>query len=128
MQDDIPDPEWLEHVFILEGAQLRSSVTLTEADVERLLQAAMARSRRSRWTPSEAQWLLRRLLEPFCGPGMARAAIELAVRRSTADDRPVGAHYWPVFISNLTESVGAVCGLAAAGLVGCAGRHLSIEA
>jgi hypothetical protein len=124
------DFAWLDKVLQTEGARLRSSVTMTDRDVERLLDAVLLQASATGcvWTPTHGLFVLRQLLQPFCGPGLAKVTIDLALRRSTPPhDRNLAAHHWPVFVSNLTDAVGGVCGLAAARLVGHAGEYLASE-
>ena len=69
---------------------------------------------------------LRFLMEPICGPGTARAAIELAVQRSAGDGSRVTGRNWRLFVGNLSDATSLICGLAAGRLVDRAGQCLTI--
>jgi hypothetical protein len=71
--------------------------------------------------------LLRLLVEPFCGPGTAGAAISLAVRRSTvADGQSDAPAVWNLFVSNMSEMISSVCGTEAGRLVNQVGVCLDV--
>lgn len=109
-----------------EAARMREDTQISEASLDRMLQAIPA-TKSGNWTAAEGLTLLHYLMEPICGPGAARATIELALRRSAESAGSVSARNWALFIENLTEATALICGLAAGRLVGRAGLSLGIE-
>ena len=119
-----------------EGARLRLSAQLPEAEIDSLLAGCLERIRAGEpaglrlglgWTVTEGMILLRSLMEPMCGLGTARATISLAARRSTADQQGhITERNWRIFVANLSEAIASVCGSAAGRLVSRAGVFLTI--
>ena len=111
-----------------EAARLRSALSTSPDQLDRLLAASLERIRQShaRWTFREAVMLLRVLLEPFCGSGTAGAAVHLAVRRSTLDGSPENPAAWKLFLSNMSETMSAICGTEAGRLVNQVGVCLNV--
>jgi anti-sigma factor RsiW len=120
-----------------EASRLHAALDLPERDMERLLARTVDKIRAAEpaclhsdlgWTIGEAMILLRSLLEPICGLGTARAAMELAVQRATANQPgSLSERNWRLFVSNLSDAVASICGSAAGRLVGQAGTCLAIE-
>ncbi len=114
-----------------ESERLRASLTMSEADTDRLLNGMLAQLRRDSEPrpPRQALLMVHLLLEPFCGMGTARASVSLAVRRSTSLREPdLNGRNWPVFVSNLSDTLASVCGIAAARLARRAGSLLVVSA
>jgi len=118
-----------------EGGQLRSAMTPspdeTDRFVDRVMEQVLAASPKS-WNASQARstaqglFLLRSLIEPIFGRGTAQVAIDLAVRRCTAQpDMELRHDDWPVFVNNLSETLGSISGSAAARLVSRVGAALA---
>jgi|SRR5215472_5172189 len=116
------------------AALVRSAVETLPGDVDRLLAESIRRIRacepaalrsNPRWSFKEAVVLLGLLVEPFCGPGTAGAAIRLAVRRSTDAQSDVPA-VWNLFVSNMSEMISSVCGTEAGRLVNQVGICLDV--
>jgi anti-sigma factor RsiW len=126
---------WRERL-VEAAALVRTAVETLPGDVDRLLAVSIQRiracepgARRSdpRWSFKEAVMLLRLLVEPFCGPGTAGAAISLAVRRSTvADAQSDAPAVWNLFVSNMSEMISSVCGTEAGRLVNQVGVCLDV--
>ena len=120
-----------------EASRLHAAMDLPDRDVERLLEHTMEKIRAAEpaclhtdlgWTISEGMILLRSLLEPICGLGTAKAAMDLAVQRATANQPgSLSERNWRLFVSNLSDAVASICGSAAGRLVGQAGTCLAIE-
>ena len=114
-----------------EAARVRWALELPEEDMARLLARTLAEIERPGGLPEEARrgrttvesmLLMQTLMEPIFGAGTARMAMELAVRRSTTDPRgDLENSDWPLFVTNLSETVATFCGSAARRLVSCAG-------
>lgn len=126
---------WREKL-VEEAALVRAAFETSPESLDVLLAASIQRIRgfepaaqRSdpRWSFKEAVLLLRLLVEPFCGPGTAGAAISLAVRRSTlADSRSDTPAAWNLFVSNMSEMMSSVCGTEAGRLVNQVGVCLDV--
>jgi hypothetical protein len=118
-----------------ESARMRWALELPEQEMARLLESTLAKVQeleapadsvtRKRST-LDSMLLMQSLMEPIFGAGTARMAMDLAVRRSTHGNFDSGN--WPLFVTNLSEAVAAVCGSAAARLVNCAGACLAVGA
>jgi hypothetical protein len=110
------------------AGKLRRAASLSDHEVDVLLEKCMVRLRgespRSKWTAGEAVLLLRALVEPICGAGMAGKSIHLAVRRSTSGS--ITDRNWDLFVSNLSDVMVSVCGSAAGRLVNRAGFCLAL--
>jgi len=115
-----------------EAARVRQAFHASPETLDRLLVGSLERIRaleperermEASWTFQEAVMLMRLLVEPFCGSGTAGAAIHLAVQRSTLD----GAAAWGLFVRNMSEAMGSVCGNAAGRLVNQVGACLQVE-
>jgi anti-sigma factor RsiW len=121
-----------------EGARLRRALTLPEAEMDRFVDQAVgeicggvpcAIRRASGRSTAEGMFLLRSLIEPILGPGTARVAIDLAVRRCTLNPEvELRGGDWPLFVNNLSETLGSISGAAAARLISRAGAALLAEA
>jgi anti-sigma factor RsiW len=119
-----------------EAALVRAAFETSPGSLDRLLAASIQRIRvfepaaqpsDPRWSFKEAVMLLRLLVEPFCGPGTAGAAISLAVRRSTLGDaRCDTPAAWNLFVSNMSEMMSSVCGTEAGRLVNQVGVCLDV--
>ena len=82
------------HIAIgLEATRLSRSVELTGGMLDRMLAESLGRIQELEpaalahdggWTPDQAVVLLRSLMEPICGLGAARAAMNVAISRATA--------------------------------------------
>lgn len=120
-----------------EGSRLRLSFEIPEREIDHLITGAIERIRAAEpqelqvcgaWTPAEGMFLLHSLMEPICGLGTARATMNLAVQRSTADSSGgVNGGNWRLFVANLSEAIASVCGSAAGRLVDRVGVCLAIE-
>lgn len=98
-----------------------------EAILERCLSGIRTGSRKI-WTAAEAMLLLSVLVEPICGRGAARRTISLARHRSTPPSETVlSGRNWPLFISNLSETMTSICGAAAGQLVRQAGFSMTLQ-
>ena len=126
---------WRESL-IEEGERLREACRLSDEAMDSLLERSLARIRSaepeylrsgSGWTVAEGITVLRFLIEPICGPGMARTTIDLAVRRSADEGSRVTRRNWRLFVGNLSDATALICGLAAGRLVDRAGLCLVIE-
>jgi hypothetical protein len=123
-----------EHVrrgLATEGALIRTSVRMSDSEIDALLGRCLAEVRadcHTGWSATEATLLLRLLIEPICGRGTAGATINLARRRSlpAAEEHLTGRN-WSVFISNLSDAMGSICGAAAGRLVRRAGFSIAIQ-
>ena len=119
-----------------EAVRVRAAFETSPESLELLLAASIQRIRAlepgaqkndPRWSFKEAVMLLRLLVEPFCGPGTAGAAIRLAVRRSTlADSHSDSPAAWNLFVSNMSEMMSSVCGTEAGRLVNQVGVCLDV--
>jgi anti-sigma factor RsiW len=120
-----------------EASRLQLAIDCPEDEVDRMLETAIERIHKlepagirtcASWTTAEALMLMRSLLEPFCGVGTACATMNLAARRASAgEDGEVTGRNWPVFVSNLSEALASVCGMAAARLVDRAGLYVAVQ-
>ncbi len=124
------------NLLLAEGLRLREASRLPDEELDLLLARSMERIRSAEpvgarssfaWTVADGIRVLRFLMEPICGPGTARAAIELAVRRSADDGSRVSGRNWRLFVGNLSDATALICGLAAGRLVDRAGLCLGIE-
>jgi anti-sigma factor RsiW len=76
----------------------------------------------------EGVLLLRALLDPLCGSGAARNAVQLATEQSCgAGERTVSAPNWGLFVRNLGAAVGAVYGAPTRVLVERVGGLVGME-
>lgn len=76
----------------------------------------------------EAVLLLRALLDPLCGSGAARNAVQLATEQSCGvGERFVSAPNWSLFVRNLGATVGAVYGAPARRLIECVGGLVEVR-
>jgi len=115
-----------------EAGRVRRAFDASPETLDRLLAASLKRIRaleperervETSWTFQEGVMLMRLLVEPLCGSGTAGATIHLAVQRSTLD----GAAAWGLFVRNMSEAMGSVCGNAAGRLVNQVGSCLQVE-
>jgi anti-sigma factor RsiW len=125
--------EWQE-MMRAEGLRLQGALATSDQKIESMLAESLIRISSKPgagpyplWTTRQALLLLRSLLEPLCGFGAARAAIDLALRRSAPLDAADSTRNWRLFIANLSENVESICGSATARLVGCAGLSLELK-
>lgn len=118
------------------GERLREASRLPDEALDLMLSRSIERLRSAEpdgirsnfaWTVAEGITVLRFLMEPICGPGTARAAIDLAVRRSADDRSRLNTRNWRLFVGNLSDATALICGLAAGRLVDRAGLCLAIE-
>jgi hypothetical protein len=117
-----------------EAAQVRAAFATSPASLDHLLADSLERIRGAEakqsttasWSFREAAMLLRLLVEPFCGSGIAGAAISLAVRRSTVDGLPENTVTWTLFVSNMSETMASLCGKEAGRLVNQVGISLAV--
>lgn len=119
---------WHE-VLRVEGARLGEALRAGDADMERLTERTLARLRGGHagaWTVRDALSLLRVVMEPICGSGATRAAMNLAIRRSAGAEEALTGTNWALFVGNLREATTAVCGLATGRLVSRAAFCLPI--
>jgi hypothetical protein len=115
-----------------EGLRLRNAAAPSEEELDRFVGRALkaitgepAPDRRGR-SILQGLFLLRALIEPIFGRGTAQVAMDLAVRRSTSNSgNELGHGEWPVFVNNLSETLGSISGAAAARLVTRVGAALA---
>lgn len=111
-----------------EALRLRDAAATSDTRIEQMLDACLGELATGRaWTPQQATQLLRSLLEPFCGAGVARTLTELTMRRSTSANQIFDSAGWRAFVGNLSEDVESICGSATGRLVGRAGLSLAVE-
>lgn len=78
--------------------------------------------------PAEAVRLLRALLDPLCGAGAARNAVQLATEQSCrAGEQDVSVPNWSLFVRNLSKNVGRVYGSPARVLIERVGSLVGAE-
>jgi hypothetical protein len=65
-------------------------------------------------------------MEPICGSGATRVAMNLAIQRSAGSEADLTGTNWELFVVNLREATTLVCGMAAGRLISRAGSCLSI--
>jgi len=113
-----------------EGTRLGEAIRSDERQVETLIERSLDRIRRARaaaaWTVTDGLSLLRFVMEPICGSGATRAAMNLAIQRSAGSEEDLTGTNWGLFVVNLGEATTLVCGLATGRLVSRAGSCLSI--
>jgi hypothetical protein len=118
----------LQATLRLEASRLRDAAGTSEARVEQMLDACLAELASARaWTPQQATFLLRSLLEPFCGAGAAQTITELTMRNATSGNQVFDSAAWRVFVGTLSRNVESICGSAAGRLIGRAGLSISVE-
>ena len=112
-----------------EADLLRAALALSRDHLDGLLAASIERIRQGhpRCTFREAVMLLRLQLEPFCGSGTAGAAVHLAVQRSTLNGAAENPAAWSLFVSNMSETMSAICGTEAGRLVNQVGVCLNVS-
>ncbi len=119
-----------------EGQGLREAFSVPEEAFQSMLSSSIERIRSAEpagvrssfgWTAAEGIIVLRFLMEPICGPGTARATIELAVQRSAGEGSRVTGSNWRLFVGNLSDAAAWICGSAFGRLVYRAGLGLAIE-
>ncbi len=128
----------LRHWHVLlrdEGYRLSEALRMEESHVETLLERSLERMRqvapmgvRRAWSVRDGLTILRFVMDPICGSGATRAAINLAILRSAGAGRDLTGTNWGLFVGNLREATSLICGQAAGRLVFRAGSCLSIAA
>ena len=115
----------LRGTLLAEARRLRDAAGISEARMEQMLDACLEQLACDReWTPQQATYLLRSLLEPFCGAGAAKTITELTIRKSASQGfDPAG---WRLFVGNLSRNVESICGIATGRLIARAGFSLSV--
>ena len=139
-----PCGQWLaelttwHRMLAAEGARLRRAMELPAGEMDRFVTQSMEKICDSRpaglraaygRTAAEGMFLLRSLIEPIFGSGTTRLTIDLAVRRCTVrPEHQLSGREWPLFVSNLSETLTSICGSAAGRLINRAGNALLEEA
>lgn len=113
-----------------EGLKLSAALQAHQdaADFEWLMRRSLdsLRGDRPAWTVREGLSLLRFVMEPICGSGATRAAMNLAIKRSAGEENALSETNWGLFIGNLREATTLVCGLATGRLISRAGSCMVI--
>jgi hypothetical protein len=113
-----------------EGARLAEAIRSDEREVEALIERSLDRIRSARagaaWTVKDGLSLLRFVMDPICGSGATRAAMNLAIQRSAGSEADLTGTNWELFVGNLREATTQVCGMAAGRLISRAGSCLPI--
>jgi anti-sigma factor RsiW len=119
-----------------EAMLLTAGLDRDPGEISRLAARALERIRASEpagvvllpFGQGEAVMLLRALLDPLCGSGAARNAVQLATERSCGvGERAVSAPNWGLFVKNLGATVGAVYGAPARQLIECVGGLVEVR-
>jgi len=114
-----------------EKARIHGAVAISDLEIDALLGRCLAQigtEPHVGWSAAEATLLLRLLIEPICGRGTAGATIDLARRRSLpVTDEHLTSKSWSVFISNLSDTMSSICGVAAGRLVRRAGFSIAVQ-
>ena len=127
--------EW-ETAIQCEAGLLIAELDRDPNDIRRLAARALARIRASGppgvvlspFGQGEAVLLLRALLDPLCGSGAARNAVQLATERSYGPgEQWASAPNWGLFVKNLGATVGAVYGAPARVLIECVGSLVEVR-
>jgi anti-sigma factor RsiW len=124
--------EW-QRKLSREGLLLRNAAAPSDEEINHFVGRALetvtggteAGNRRG-WSIVQGLFLLRALIEPIFGRGTAQVAIDLAVRRCTVSPgMELGRGEWPLFVNNLSETLGSISGGAASRLVMRVGSALA---
>lgn len=96
--------------------------------LENVRQNQIRPTQRAPFKPAEAVRLLRTLLDPLCGAGAARNAVQLATEQSCrAGQQDVSVPNWGLFVRNLSKNVGCVYGSPARVLIERVGSLVGAE-
>jgi hypothetical protein len=120
-----------EEVSRLDGAATRSPAEialLTAKFLQSLRDSEIRPIQGAPFKPVEAVRLLRALLDPLCGAGAARNAVQLATGQSCrAGEQAVSVPNWSLFVRNLSKNVGCVYGSPARVLIERVGSLVGAE-
>jgi anti-sigma factor RsiW len=127
--------EW-ESAVIQEISRLNAAATRSSGEINLLAEKFLQRLRESEtrptkgapFKPAEAVRLLRALLDPLCGAGAARNAVQQATEQSCrAGEADVSVPNWSLFVRNLSKNVGCVYGSPARLLIERVGSLVGAE-